>query len=158
MARKRERSIEETYAEDAERAGKGRSWIVIESVRCATAAAGAALYRRTTRMFTTTRLALRDAWRAIWRFRATSALAVLILAISMTAGAVTYAVVDGIVLRPLPYPDSHRLASLFGATPAEPRNLHVSPVEYDAWREGTTSFESTQASSASSLRPATPPI
>jgi putative ABC transport system permease protein len=131
--------------EEAQLAGKPPSWIVGEAVRCATAAAGAALYRRTTRMFSTTRLALRDARRAIWRFRATSALAVLILTISMTAGAVTYAVVDGIVLRPLPYPDSHRLASLFGATPAEPRSLQVSPVEYYAWREQTTSFESMAA-------------
>ncbi|MDQ3486294.1 MAG: ADOP family duplicated permease [Acidobacteriota bacterium] len=87
------------------------------------------------------RLALRDAWRAILWSRASSLAAILILSLSMAAGAVTFAVVDTIVLRPLPYPDSSRLADISMRTQKTSRGV-VSPVDYLALTDQTFSFES----------------
>ena len=58
------------------------------------------------------RLAVRDAWRSIVRFPGTSVAAVFILALNMAVGVVTFAVVDTIVLRPLPYPESDTLVDI----------------------------------------------
>lgn len=91
-------------------------------------------------MLTTTRLAFRDARRSIVRFRATSLAAVLILALSMAAGAVTFAVVDTIVLRSLPYADSGRLVAVSLRTPREPRG-RLAVADYHGWRTGASSFE-----------------
>lgn len=116
--------------EEARRAKAGGAWMRRQVLRCALAAAALSIRRRRRRMFTTAALALRDARRSIWRFRGASALAALILTLSIAAGAVAFAVVDAIVLRPLPYHESNRLVSLFGATPASPRNMVVSPADY----------------------------
>ena len=91
-------------------------------------------------MLTTTRIAFRDARRSLWRFRATSVAAVLILALSICAGTVTFAVVDTVVLRPLPYSASERLVDVFGTTPKDFRSV-VSPTDYYTWRESASSFE-----------------
>lgn len=130
--------------EDAARAGAGPRWVRRQAVRCALAAARHTIHRKKMRMLTTAVLALRDARRSIWRFRATSALAVLILTLSLAAGAVTFAVVDTVVLRPLPYPDSDRLVSISAVMPKEPRSL-VAVVDYLSWRDGTSSFDSIAA-------------
>jgi predicted permease len=130
--------------EEAQRRGERCDWIRRQALRYAVSASGIAIARRKRRMITTTRLALRDAWRSIYRFRATSAAAILILAASIAAGTVTFAVVDTIVLRPLPYPDSGRLVAMFNSTP-KARYSVVAPADYYAWREGTTSFDAIAA-------------
>lgn len=126
--------------EEAARVGAARSWIRRQALRYAVSAAWLAARRHKTRMLTTTRLAFRDARRSICRFRATSAAAFLILALSMAAGAVTFAVVDTIVLRPLPYPDSERLVALSAKTPREARST-LAPIDYYAARGSTSSFD-----------------
>src|SRR5918993_5906684 len=96
-------------------------------------------------------LATRDAWRSIVRFPATSLAAVSILALSMAAGVVTFAVVDTIVLRPLPYSDSAALVDIAMRTPKTSRGV-VSPADYSAWREQTSSFDGLAAWSPSSFQ------
>ena len=130
--------------EEAARRGASSAWVRREAFSYAAGAGWLAANRTKGRIVTTLRLAIRDAWRSIWRFRGTSALAIVILTLAIATGTVTYAVVDGIVLRPLPYPESHRLVALFGTTPRGPRTI-VSPADYYAWQERTTSFEALAA-------------
>jgi putative ABC transport system permease protein len=130
--------------EDAERLGASPTWIRREALRHAASGGWIGITRARTRTVTTTRLALRDAWRSIWRFKATSALAIVILTLSIATGTATYAVVDGVVLRPLPYPQSDQMVAIFGTTPRGPSTI-VSPADYYAWRERTGSFESLAA-------------
>ena len=127
--------------EEAERLSASRTWLRRQLLRHAVTACVVAASRKRARIVTTTRLALRDGWRSIWRFKGTSAAAIAILSLSIAAAAVTFAVVDTIVLRPLPYADSDRLVSVFGTTPREPRAVHIAPVEYLAWRDGADAFE-----------------
>ena len=127
--------------EEAARLGASAWWLRREAVRHAASAGAMTVMRTRARMITTTRLAIRDAWRSIWRFKATSAAAVTILALSIAATAVTFAVVDTVVLRPLPYRDSDRLLSIFSSTPTIPRSVLLAPGEYFGWRENTTVFE-----------------
>ena len=96
-------------------------------------------------------LAWRDAWRSIVRFPTTSLASVFILALTMAVGVVTFAVVDTIVLRPLPYPDSDTLIDIAMRTQKTSRGV-VSPVDYFAWREHTSSFEALAAWSGSSFQ------
>ena len=127
--------------EEAERIGASRTWVRREVLRHAAIAGVVAAARKRARIVTTTRLALRDGWRSIWRFKGTTAAAIAILSLSIAAAAVTFAVVDTVVLRPLPYADSDRLVSVFGATPREPRAVHIAPAEYFAWRDEADAFE-----------------
>ena len=130
--------------EEAARRGASSEWVRREAFSYAAGAGWLAAGRTKGRIVTTLRLAIRDAWRSIWRFKATSALAIVILTLAIATGIATYAVVDGIVLRPLPYPESHRLVAVFGTTPRGPSTI-VSPADYYVWRERTTSFEALAA-------------
>lgn len=130
--------------EEAARRGAPVTWVQRQALHHALSSTWLAARRTRIRMLTTTRLAFRDARRSIFRFRGTSIAAVLILSLSMAAGAVTFAVVDTIVLRPLPYPESDRLVAISEKTLKEPRTV-VSPADYYAWRAGTSSFEALAA-------------
>ena len=130
--------------EEAARRGASTQWVRREAFSYAAGAGWLAAGRTKGRIVTTLRLAIRDAWRSIWRFKGTSALAIVTLTLAIATGTATYAVVDGIVLRPLPYAESHRLVAVFGTTPRGPSTI-VSPADYYAWRERTASFEALAA-------------
>ncbi|CAN5718952.1 ABC transporter permease [soil metagenome] len=130
--------------EEAARLDAPPAWIRRQALQCAISAARLAVHRQRIRMLTTTRLAFRDARRSILRFRGTSLAAVFILSLSMAAGAVTFAVVDTIVVRPLPYADSDRLVAISVRTPREARAT-LAPVDYYTSRARTSSFDSLAA-------------
>ena len=88
--------------EDAARTGASEGWVRRQAVQCAAVAALETLSKTRIRLMTTVRIACRDAWRSIVRFKVASSAAVVILAVSIAAATVTFAVVDTIVLRPLP--------------------------------------------------------
>jgi putative ABC transport system permease protein len=142
--------------EDAAREHAGRSWLRRQALRHTMTAARFAARQRTRRMLMTMTLAFRDARRSIWRFRGTSILAIAILTLSLAAGAVTFAVVDGIVLRPLPYADSERVVSIFGITRTGPQPL-VSPADYYAWRSQVQSLEAVAAAQVWPFQPTDDP-
>src|SRR5215469_10663245 len=52
------------------------------------------------------------AWRALRRSPGFTAVAVLTLAAGIGASAAMFTVIDGVVLKPLPYPDSSRLVAI----------------------------------------------
>jgi predicted permease len=67
---------------------------------------------RARRWFRTAGLVLRDAWRAVRRAPAHAAMVIGVLAIGITAGAVTFSVVDAVLLKPLPIEDGERVVFL----------------------------------------------
>jgi putative ABC transport system permease protein len=84
---------------------------------------------------------LRYAFRQIRKRPGFSAAAILTLAIGVGATSAVFAVVDAVVLRPLPYPDAHRL---FAIHEFNTRNnigrTNATPLNYLDWRDQAKSF------------------
>jgi putative ABC transport system permease protein len=59
---------------------------------------------------------VRYAWRVILRAHGTSVLLVLILALGIGAATAMFSVIDGVILRPLPYPHAERIMVIGGAS------------------------------------------
>lgn len=66
--------------------------------------------------------------------------AVLTLALGIGANTAMFSIVNGVLLRPLPYRDPQRLVLLAEHWPQFPR-LHVSYLNYKDWRDQSHSFE-----------------
>jgi predicted permease len=88
---------------------------------------------------------VRYAWRTIRRSPGVALVVVVSLALGIGANTLIYSVVDGIVLRPFPYPHADRLVSIgvtFPALNGERRFIEaISPPEYNDIRTGLTSLE-----------------
>ncbi|HEX6052977.1 MAG TPA: ABC transporter permease [Gemmatimonadaceae bacterium] len=78
---------------------------------------------------------IRYAWRTIRKSPGVALVVVVSLALGIGANTLIYSVVDGIVLRPFPYPDAHRVVSFavtYPATNGERRFIEaISPPEYN---------------------------
>jgi putative ABC transport system permease protein len=84
---------------------------------------------------------LRQAIRFLLRRPGFSAVIVLTVALAIAATTIAFAVVDGALLEPLPYPDPERLVVVWEHN--LPRNNErnvVSPANYLDWRESAQSF------------------
>ena len=68
---------------------------------------------------------LRYAARALGRARGSTAVAVLTLALGIGANVALFSVVDGVLLRPMPFPDAHQLVRVSSFSPG--RNVRGSP-------------------------------
>lgn len=79
-------------------------------------------------------LALRDAIRSIRRGRARVGLAAAILTVAMTAATVTFAVVDPLAIRALPFEAPDRLVALALPSAQPGRVLPVTPADFLSWR------------------------
>jgi putative ABC transport system permease protein len=87
---------------------------------------------------------VRDSIRAIQSAPGMSAFIVLILTVGITAATVTFSVVDTVVLRPLPFPQSDELVVLSSATSVS--NLRAASVpEYLRWRQGNDALSALAA-------------
>jgi putative ABC transport system permease protein len=91
-------------------------------------------------MFEDLRQDLRYATRTLTRERVFSAAAVLMLALGIGANSAMFALVDAILLRPLPFPEPDRLVMLWEQTPASPRT-RVSPINLLDWKARSRTFE-----------------
>jgi len=69
-------------------------------------------------------------------------LVILTLAIGIGATTAVFSVINGVLLRPLPYPDDQRLVVVWenDRLNLKPR-YPVAPANYDDWRNGTPAFE-----------------
>jgi putative ABC transport system permease protein len=68
-----------------------------------------------------------------------AALAVVTLALGIGAATAVFSVVDGVLLRPLPYPDPDRLLRLYQVG-VEGGRMNVSEPNFEDWKAGTRSF------------------
>jgi putative ABC transport system permease protein len=84
---------------------------------------------------------IRYAFRALRRNRAFALVAILTLALGIGANTAIFTVVDGVVLKPLPYPDPDRLLTLWERSRTDGRQSTVAPANFYDWREQSRSFE-----------------
>jgi predicted permease len=90
---------------------------------------------------------LRYAFRALRRSPAFAAVAIATLALGIGANTAIFSVVNGVVLRPLPYPEPDRLVSIESVINGE--YTAVSPRDFMDWRRGARSFSGLAASASS---------
>lgn len=83
---------------------------------------------------------IRYALRTLARHPAFAIVAGLTLALGIGANTAIYSVVDAVLLRPLPWPDSDRLVIVFGARGSQTQG-GVAYLDYKDWREQSRSFE-----------------
>jgi predicted permease len=82
---------------------------------------------------------LRHALRLLWKGPAFSAAAIAALALGIGSATVIFAVVDAVLLRPLPFPGADRLVAIDETQ--EGRLSSVSPVNFYDWQRQARSFE-----------------
>ncbi len=83
---------------------------------------------------------IRYAFRTLQRNRAFAFVAILTLALGNGANTAIFSVVDGVVLKPLPYPDPNRLLTLWERSRTDGLQGTVSPANFYDWREQSRSF------------------
>jgi predicted permease len=91
-------------------------------------------------------LDLRDALRAFRRDRAYAVTVVLTLALTIGATTAIFSIVNGVLMRPLAYPEPERLVALrenWGGRQLAPTStgLEINERHFGYWREHATSFE-----------------
>ncbi|HEX3748309.1 MAG TPA: ABC transporter permease [Bryobacteraceae bacterium] len=83
------------------------------------------------------------ALRTLWRDRGFAVMAILSLAIGIGANAAIFSLVNGVLLRHLPYADAERLVDLAVSTPTfhngEPLPINIAQLV--GWRKSTQSFD-----------------
>ena len=85
---------------------------------------------------------IRYAWRALLRQRGATALVVLMLALGIAANVAVFSLVNGLFLRPFPFPHPDRLVYINTAAPKW--NLDTVGINYpdfDRWRKDQKLFE-----------------
>jgi putative ABC transport system permease protein len=88
---------------------------------------------------------LRYAGRSLRRQPVFAIAAVLTLALGIGATALVFSLIDGVLLRPLPFPEPDRLVQVWERNPrGDDRNV-VAPANLYDWRERTTAFQALAA-------------
>ncbi|HEY7293269.1 MAG TPA: ABC transporter permease [Vicinamibacterales bacterium] len=82
---------------------------------------------------------LRFGVRSLWKARGFSTLAILVLAVGIGATSAIFNLVDGALIRPLPFADPDHLLMLWEHPPNYARN-RVSPLNFQDWSEQNRSF------------------
>lgn len=83
------------------------------------------------------------AWRALGRRKAFAAAVTGILALGIGANTAVFSVVDAVLLKPLPFPDSGRLVSLLEASPSKSeRESLIAPGRLEDWNRLNRAFAS----------------
>jgi putative ABC transport system permease protein len=87
---------------------------------------------------------LRYGFRTLLQRPGFTVIAALTLALGIGANTAIFSVINGVLLRPLPYKDPDRLVMLWESN-SQRRNVHVSHLNFIDWREQNRSFESISA-------------
>jgi hypothetical protein len=82
---------------------------------------------------------LRYALRTLRRSRGFAAAAILTLALGIGANSAIFSLVNGVLLRPLPYPAPEQLMTIWGFYPSTGRSTASLP-DFRDWRERSRSF------------------
>lgn len=94
---------------------------------------------------------LRTALRRIMRHPHQATLAVTVLALGLGAGATVLTVLEHVLLRPLPFPDPHRVVSVGKELPDGRAPIALAPRDYLDWKESQRSFTDIAATRASAM-------
>lgn len=82
------------------------------------------------------------AWRVLRRAPGPTALSLVTIGLGIGASTVLFALIDGVVLRPLPYPDADRLVRIFDAQPElGVERTGAAGGNIDDWRRESTTFD-----------------
>jgi|TARA_B100002003_G_scaffold190540_1_gene179494 putative ABC transport system permease protein len=82
------------------------------------------------------------AWRVLRRAPGPTALSVVTIGVGIAASTVLFAVIDGVVLRPLPYPEASQLVSIVDTNPElGVDRTGAASGNIDDWRRQTSRFE-----------------
>ncbi len=89
----------------------------------------------------------RVAFRSILRKPAFSFTSILVLAVGVGANSALFSVVDTVLLKPLPYPQSRQLVALLEANPEKnQRDSLIAPGRLEDWNRMTTAFTAVSGS------------
>jgi putative ABC transport system permease protein len=145
--------LDAEYARDV-RPSRGRLSAAAWYWRQSAGSIGPALRMRGRRMARVAADAIQDlrfAVRLLSRQKAFTAAAVATLALGIGANTAIFSVVDGVLLRPLPYRDPSRLVRVWSANPRGiPRN-GISPADYFDWRDQARGFDGLAAFGSSDV-------
>lgn len=94
---------------------------------------------------------LRFAGRMIVKQPGTSAMAVIALALGIGLTTVMFSIVQGVVLRGLPFEESDRIQHLTLSSPSNPRGRSINVHDFVDWRTQQQSFESLEAYNGTTL-------
>ena len=83
---------------------------------------------------------LRIAWRGLARVPSFSVTAILTVGLGIGASAAMFTVVDGVLLKPLPYPDADRIVQLYQISDKGTRGGNVSEPNFLDWQAQTRGF------------------
>ena len=96
--------------------------------------------------------ALAQAWRALGRRRAFTVVTILTLAASAGVTTAVFSIVNGVLWRPLPYPEGDRLVAIYEANPARHQRASLlAPVRLDEWRRLNRTFAAMSGSYTESV-------
>jgi putative ABC transport system permease protein len=86
--------------------------------------------------------ALRHAWRSWTSARAVGAMAAIAFAVGIGSATAIYTVVNGVMLKPVPYADPDRFVALYGANASQPdRRSSLSVPDLLEYQQQTSSFD-----------------
>src|SRR5262245_52526744 len=88
---------------------------------------------------------LRVAWRTLRKSPSYAGIAILTLSLAIGGATTIFSVLNSVVLRPLPYPESDRLMVIRDAWPPRFPEFSVSPGRFLEWQTRTRAFESLAA-------------
>jgi putative ABC transport system permease protein len=94
---------------------------------------------------------LRHAARGLWHARSFAAVAILCLGIGIGFNTTIFSLIDGVLLKPLPYAEPDRLLVLGMRNQEQGVNAGLSFPDMRDWKEATTSFTSIAASLGRSM-------
>jgi predicted permease len=96
--------------------------------------------------------ALSQAWRALVRRPAFTLITILTLAGSAGVTATVFSVVNGVLWKPLPYPDGNELVAVYEAHPGQQQRVSLlAPMRLDDWRRMNRTFSALSASYSESV-------
>jgi len=88
-----------------------------------------------------------QAWRALARRRAFTSTVVATMGLGIAVTTAVFSLVDGVLLRPLPFPDGDQLVSVYEASPSRRERMSlVAPARVEDWTRLTTTFDAISGS------------
>jgi putative ABC transport system permease protein len=88
---------------------------------------------------------IRYAFRVLLKRPGFAAMVILMLALGIAANTAIFSVVNGVLLQPLPYPDSDRLVALRDSNLSKQPDSQVAPGNFAEWQKQTTVFSALEA-------------